>query len=337
MACTSGRARLLTLRLGFPFAPVAVELRHLRYFIAVAEASSFTRAAEALGISQPTLSQQIKQLEAEIGVPLFHRLARRAELTTAGEAFRPYCDRVLKELDAGLTAVSEIAGLMRGTLHMALFHSFSSSLLGPVMSQFALRYPGVRVIARLLPRLEMERELRTGALDLAVAYVSEDTEHIIAETLFQEELVLVVGTRHPLARRHHVPMRVLADLDLVLLTQEFGARQTLDRFFTSTRASPHIVLEMNAIEPILSTVRGTSLATVLSAGAIGSTTGLHAVRLTDPAPGRQAAILWRREGHRSPAALRMAEMVRAAYRTPRRIAEARSRVPVARAARSNDG
>lgn len=123
--------------------------------------------------------------------------------------------------------------------------------------------------------------------------------------------MLAVGKRHALAKRKSVPMRALADLDLVLLTQEFGARRVVDRYLAAAHLQPRVVLEMNAIEPILATVRGASLATVVSAGAVGS--GLHAIRLTDPTPRRNAAILWRRDAHPSPAARRMAEMIRAAY------------------------
>lgn len=291
-----------------------MELRHLRYFVTLAETRSFTRAAERLGISQPTLSHQVKQLEALLGTVLFDRLARSADLTAAGRVFKPFCERILKELDAGVLAVSELEGLMRGTLQMAVFHSFSTSLLGPVLSQFAAQYPGVHVVARLLPRVEMERDLVEGKLDLAVAYASDNNEHIVAEKLFEEELVLVVGSTHPLASRTKVPMHALADLPLVLLTQEFGARQLIGRFFDTTGVTPHIVLEMNAIEPILSTVQNAPLASVLSAGAVGKTAGIRAIRLVDPTPRRFAAILWRREGHRTAAATRMADMIRAAYR-----------------------
>jgi LysR family transcriptional regulator, cyn operon transcriptional activator len=289
------------------------ELRHLRYFLAVADCKSFTRAAEQLRISQPTLSHQIRQLESRLGTVLFQRFARRAELTPAGEAFKPYCDKTLNELNDGITAVAELEGLVRGDLRLAVFHSFSSSLLGPVLADFTLRYPGVRVVARLLPRVEMERELLTGNLDLAVAYAS-DTEHIVAETLFEEELVLIVGRKHALARRATIPMRALADLSLVLLTQEFGARQFVERFFAGERLVPRVVLEMNAIEPILSTIRQAPLATVLSRGVISNRSDLHAVRLTGPTPRRSCALLWRRGGYRTVAANRMADMIRAVYR-----------------------
>jgi LysR family transcriptional regulator, cyn operon transcriptional activator len=165
-----------------------------------------------------------------------------------------------------------------------------------------------------VPRLDMERELINAELDMAVAYVAGDNDQIVAEPLFEEELVLVVGSKCPQAGRKSLPMRELAKLPLVLLTPEFGARQFVDRFFSETGQHPHVVLEMNAIDPILAVTRNSGLATVLSPGAILDASGLHIVRLTDPAPKRKVGILWRRNGHRSAAALRMAEMIRAAYR-----------------------
>jgi LysR family transcriptional regulator, cyn operon transcriptional activator len=290
-----------------------MELRHLRYFLAVADVRSFTRAAEKLHVTQPTLSHQVKQLERLIGTVLLERGGKEVELTAAGRLFKPYCERILKEIDASALAVSELEGLMRGTLRMAVFHSFSHSMLPPILSEFALRYPGVHVTARLVPRADLERDLINGELDMAVAYIAGDNEQLVAERLFDEELVLVVGSKHPLAGRKSMPMRELAKLPLVLLTPEFGARQFVDRFFADNNLRAHVVLEMNAIEPILATIRNSGLASVLSAGAIVEPGGLQSVRLTDPAPKRTVGILWRRNGHRSAAAQRMAEMVSAAY------------------------
>ena len=290
-----------------------MELRHLRYFLAVADARSFTRAAEELHVTQPTLSHQIKQLETLIGTVLIERAGKEVGLTAAGELFKPYCERILKEVDESRLAISELEGLMRGSLRMGVFHSFSNSLLPPVLAEFALHYPGVHVTTRVVPRLELERELANGALDLAVAYVFEDSDQLAFEPLFDEALVLVVGTKHVLAGRDRLPMRELAELPLVLLSQEFGARQFVDRFFAGQGLKPHVVLEMNAIEPILATIRNSGLASVLSAGAIVDTSGLQMVRLTDPVPKRNVGILWRRNGHRSAAAQRMAEMIKAVY------------------------
>jgi LysR family cyn operon transcriptional activator len=303
-----------------------MELRHLRYFLAVADTHSFTRAAERLHVTQPTLSHQIKQLESIVGTVLFDRSTKEVELTAAGKLFKPYCERILKEIESSALAISELEGLMRGTLRMAVFHSFSHSMLPPIMSEFALRYPGVHVTARLVPRSEMERDLLNADLDMAVAYVAGDNDQIVSEHLFDEELVLVVGSKHSLAGRKSIPMRELAKLPLVLLTEEFGARQFVDRFFTGAGLSPHVVLEMNAIEPILATIRDSGLASVLSAGAIVDMSGLRSVRLTDPAPRRMVGILWRRNGHRSAAALHMAEMIRAAYGQKEKAAPRRKRL-----------
>jgi len=290
-----------------------VELRHLRYFLAIADARSFTRAAERLHVTQPTLSHQIKQLEHLVGTVLFERSTKDVELTAAGHLFKPYCERIIKEIESSAIAISELEGLMRGTLRMAVFHSFSHSMLPPILSEFALRYPGVHVTARLVPRLDMERDLVNAELDMAVAYVTDDNNQIVADRLFDEELVLVVGSKHPLAGRKGIQMRELAKLSLVLLTPEFGARQFVDRFFSDAGLQPHVVLEMNAIEPILASTRDSGLATVLAQGAIVDSKGLCTLRLTDPAPKRTVGILWRRNGHRSAAAQRMAEMINAAY------------------------
>jgi LysR family transcriptional regulator, cyn operon transcriptional activator len=290
-----------------------LELRHLRYFLAAADTRSFTRAAERLHVTQPTLSHQIKQLESVIGTVLFERNTKQVELTAAGRLFKPYCERILKEIESSALAISELEGLMRGTLRMAVFHSFSHSMLPPILAEFALRYPGVHVTARLVPRIDMERDLINGDLDMAVAYVTDDNEQIVADRLFDEELVLAAGSKNPHAARKSMPMRELAELPLVLLTPEFGARQFVDRFFSKARLQPHVVLEMNAIEPILATIRNSSLASVLSAGAIVDASGLRIVRLTEPPPRRTIGILWRRHGHRSAAAQRMAELINAAY------------------------
>lgn len=99
--------------------PFGLELRNLRYFLAVADVRSFTRAAERLHVTQPTLSHQIRQLGSMIGTVLFERSTKDIELTAAGRLFKPYCERILKEIESSALAISELQGLMRDTLRMA--------------------------------------------------------------------------------------------------------------------------------------------------------------------------------------------------------------------------
>ncbi|OZI18893.1 transcriptional regulator CynR [Bordetella genomosp. 9] len=291
-----------------------MELRHLRYFLAICEAKSFSRAAERLHVTQPTLSHQIQQLEEQLGTRLLERRGNRTEPTAAGEVFRVHAAQALQDVAAGVMAVHELEGLIRGSLSVAVFHSFSNTRLPAVFADYASRYPGVRIVARQLSRHDMEKELLGGRLDCAIGYLEPaDDAQIEAQTLFDEALVLVVGARHPWAGRRSIPMKRLAELSLVLLTPEFGARSYLDDYFASIGVTPHIVLEMNAIDPILATIRDTALATVLPQGAVGDTRRVRAVRLTEPVPRRRAAILWRRHGTRSAAATRLAEMLAAEY------------------------
>lgn len=290
-----------------------MELRHLRYFLAICEAKSFSRAAERLHVTQPTLSHQIQQLEEELGTRLLERRGARTEPTAAGDVFRVHAAQAMQDVAAGVMAVRELEGLIRGNLSIAVFHSFSNTRLPSVFAEYAARYPGVRIVARQLSRSDMEKELLGGRLDCAIGYWEPADAQIEAQALFDEALVLVVGTRHPWVKLRSVSMERLAELPLVLLTPEFGARAYLDDYFARIRATPHIVLEMNAIDPILATIRDTALATVLPQGAVGRAQQVRIVKLKDPVPQRRAAILWRSHGTRSAAAVRLADMLVAEY------------------------
>ena len=106
-----------------------MELRHLHYFLSIAETSSFTRAAASLHVTQPTLSHQIRQLEREIGKPLFDRMGRGVRLTEPGKVLQDYARRAIKEIQSGLRAVAELDGLVHGKLAVGVFRTYSSSPL----------------------------------------------------------------------------------------------------------------------------------------------------------------------------------------------------------------
>ncbi len=127
-----------------------MKLRHLRYFLAVADCLSFTRAADQLHVSQPTLSHQVKALEEDIGSTLFDRVGRKVYLTPSGETLREYAHNVLNAITSATVAISELEGLTRGTLAIGVFESFSGSLLPPLPAQSPRLYPGGRATVRQL-------------------------------------------------------------------------------------------------------------------------------------------------------------------------------------------
>lgn len=289
-----------------------MELRQLRYFLAVADSLSFTRAAAELHLTQPTLSQQIKQLENSLGTQLFDRVGRKVRLTEPGVIFRQHAERALKEIHSATEALTELQGMVRGTLSIGVFQSFNSSLLPPILAEFSATYPGVSVTVRQLPTGDMEQCLATGALDIGIAYAPPASDRILAEKLFKEELSLVVGARHPCARRREIHIRELRDEPLILLSPEFPSRRLLAECFAAAGCEPRIRIEINSTDAILATVKCSQLATIQTRRMASAFPGLHCVRLK-PRLTREVAIFWRKDGYRSAAARAAADMIRKAH------------------------
>lgn len=289
-----------------------MELRHLRYFLAVADSLSFTRAAAELHLTQPTLSHQIKQLEQHVGTALFDRIGRKVRLTAPGAIFRQHAERALKEITSATAALAELEGLVHGTLAIGVFQSFNSSLLPPILAEFSAVYPGVNVTVRQLPTGEMEDRMIKGELDLGIAYGPPKSDRIDAEKLFDERLMLVVGDRHPYARRREIHIKDLRDQPLIMLTPEFPSRKLLAECFNSVGYRPRIRIEINSTDAILATVKCSQLATIQTERMAMTFSGLHCIRLK-PELTRTVAIFWRREGYRPASARAAADMIKKAY------------------------
>lgn len=167
-------------------------LRHIRYFLAVAEQGNFTRAAEALHVSQPTLSQQIKQLEENLGTPLFDRSGRTVRLTDAGMAWMRYARLALQDLEAGTRAIHDVATLERGNLRLAMTPTFTAYLVGPVIDAFYRQYPGVSVSIHEMTQDRIEALLAEDRLDVGIAFSQAQSVDIVAEELFTESLNMMV-------------------------------------------------------------------------------------------------------------------------------------------------
>lgn len=281
---------------------IQVELRHIRYFLAVVEESHFTRAAERLHVSQPTLSQQIRELEAELGAPLFDRIGKRVRLTAAGEIFREHAQRAAKEIEEARVAISELEGLKRGEIIVGVVQTVNTYLIPGVVARFSAAYPSIRVEVRELASGQIEAGIIAGSLNLGIGFVPPQDEKIEAERLFGEDLVLVVPSGHRLAERKRVRMRELDGEPLVMLSPAYCTRRLVDESLRESGARPRIMVEMNTIDGILATVREGGAATVLPALAAQGTSGVRAVALTEPTPRRAVGLMWLRGGYRHAAA-----------------------------------
>lgn len=287
-----------------------MELRHLRYFSAVADTLHFGRAARRLHVSQPTLSQQIRQLEEELGSPLFERTRNAIRLTQAGELFRTYASRALEDVDAGRMAVGALRGLATGALRVGYPPSMRGVVV-PALAAVLRRHPGLALSAEEAIVRRLERRLSDGKLDVGLGYSPARLPDLDAEPIFDSRLALVVGRGHALAGADSVGPKQLVGEPFALLSPGLRVRTRVDGWFATMRLAPRIALESNAVGTVLAIVRAGLAVTVLPEPRLSDAERLVVKRLS-PAPRSElAALLWRKGAPRTPAAELFAAEVRA--------------------------
>ena len=273
-----------------------MELRHLRYFVALADCRSFTRAAERTHVTQSTLSHQIRQLEDEIGQPLFERIGRRVVTTEAGELFLAFASRALKEVDQGIAMLKPGGGNLTGQVRIGATHTFNIGLIPECVALFLARHPTVQIGVEELAAEQIVARLRAGELDIGIAYRPSDPTDLWFEPLYHEEMVLVVGDAHPLAGRKRIRMVELHQQRLVLLPSYFATRRLLDECFLASGAEPVVVAEMSTIAPMLGLVLRMPIAAIVAINAVPKAmSGLQMIPIESPTPVRTPGILWQRE------------------------------------------
>lgn len=198
-----------------------MELHQLAYFVAVAERLHFSRAAEALHVAQPAVSQQIRKLEAELGQQLFHRMKRRVALTPAGEALLPWARRILADVAAARAEVQELSGLVKGRLAVGATPSVSTHLLPPLLSEYHRRHPGIEFRVREAGSRDLVQQLEAGELDLAIIILPVGHPMLETVPLLEEELVVAVPPGHRLAGREAVRLVELRSEPFVLFREGY--------------------------------------------------------------------------------------------------------------------
>ncbi|AXF03994.1 LysR substrate-binding domain-containing protein [Paraburkholderia hospita] len=286
-----------------------MELRHLRYFAALAEQLSFTVAAQKVHVTQSTLSHQIRQLEEELGCRLFEREGRRVTMTEAGELFLERVRNALREVDEGVSTVRYAAEEMTGVVRIGATHTFNLHIIPRCVSLFLDRHPSVRVDVLEMTGDGIAQALLRGDLDIGVTYKPNDALPLRFEPLYTEEMMLAVGLRHPFAKRRFVRVSELHLQRMVLLPRSFSTRVLLDESFRMANAAPVVVAEMNAIAPMIELVRETDIATIVSTHALRRE-DVKLIPLESPTPVRSPGLLWRRDEARTPAARSFASIVR---------------------------
>jgi LysR family hca operon transcriptional activator len=199
-----------------------VELRHLKYFVAVAEELSFTRAAARLKTAQPSLSQQVRQLEKHVGAQLLDRSRHHVALTNAGRIFLQQARDILGRVEHARRLARQAADGQAGELSVGSFPSADVRILAPLRALVAAHLPDLRMTLHSKYAMDPVSGLTSGALDVAFMRGPVEAEGLDSCELVTEKLVIVLPTHHPLARRKRIPVRSLDDLPCITLERSFS-------------------------------------------------------------------------------------------------------------------
>lgn len=227
-----------------------LDLRQLQSFTVVADLLNFTRAAEALGYAQSSVTAQIRTLEEEVGYPLFDRLGKRVILTEAGRRFRPYASQILALAGEAQQATQE-ADHFRGTLRIGAAESLCVFRLPAVFRQYRARYPKVQIQLQAGGCQALRDDLRSGALDVAL-FLDDPREEadLVLRPLIQEPISLVAYPWHPLASAEKVLPEHLVGQSLIHTEAESTYRVQFDKIIARAGVEPVSVMEFNSIEAI---------------------------------------------------------------------------------------
>lgn len=227
-----------------------MEIRQLRYFLDIAGTEHLTQSAENLFVTQSTLSHGLRQLEEELGVSLFDRLGRGLRLSQAGEEFRGYASRSLKEIEAGRMALAGLSELQFGKLTIGVFPTFLNTVVPATVAAFAKAHPQLTIEVKDLRAGPIEDLLVRGDLDMGIGFHPSKHTDIEVEPLFDERMVLVVGKTHPLADRRSISLRQLAGLPLALLPRSFATRGLIDISLRKAGVEPSVSVQMESVEAL---------------------------------------------------------------------------------------
>lgn len=194
-----------------------MELRQLEYFLAVCKELHFTRAAEKLNIAQPTLSQQIKSLEDELGVPLFDRTGKKIVLTEAGQILFTHCERIFDEILESQAAIRELHRLQRGKLTIGALPTCATYLLSDAVLTLKKSYPNIHLTMYDFSNKDIINKVLNNELDLAVTFLPVENNELHSIPLITEDLVLAVPCHHPYSKENIIPLKKLENEKFILL------------------------------------------------------------------------------------------------------------------------
>jgi DNA-binding transcriptional LysR family regulator len=282
-----------------------MDLRQLRYLVALADERHFTRAAAREHVAQPALSQQIRKLEEEVGVALVERTTRKVSITQAGELLVARARRILSECNAAHAELEALRGILTGHVSVGAMHTMGPIDVSLALAIFHQRHPGVELTVLEQSSEELAEMLRDDVLDLAYLSVTERIEShgLGLHQLVSEEIVVILPRPHPLGKRSGVRMSELAGEQFISYREGSRLRELLNRAGREAGFDPQVMLESNESRRIRRLVaRGMGVAILPRSDTEGAGADVAVVKLDQPALTRDITLAWR-QGRRHPPAV----------------------------------
>lgn len=286
-----------------------MELRHLTYFVAVAERLNFSRAAEAMHVAQPAISQQVRALEKELGVQLFDRLGKRVALTEAGQAFLPHARRILAAVEAAENEVRERAALARGTIILGAPSTVSTHRLPEQLTRFKRQYPGLEVTLREAGTETLIKLIETGQVDLAIVVSDVLPAVMDVAPYLDEHYVLAVSAKHALGKHRTVRLADLSAEAFILFPEGYKLREVTLSACRRAGFEPKVALDGGAMQSALEFVAAGLGVALVPELAWGGTKHIRKLRITDQDLRRALGVVWHKDHYLSPAARALREFL----------------------------
>ncbi|MFF2177511.1 LysR family transcriptional regulator [Lysinibacillus sp. NPDC058147] len=278
-----------------------LEIRHLHYFMAVCEELHFTKAAEKLGISQPTLSQQIRVLEDEVGMPLFDRIGKKIVLTEAGTLLLSYGTEILDTLQNVKDAIKDLQDMKSGHIRIGIMPSDLDYRITQLVIDFHEKFPKVKL--KIMSSIEIVRQVLENEVDIGIGINVLPNDRLVTIPLCREEYVLTVSKEHPMANRESINIAELKNLPVIMYPEGFFGREIVEETVKKHGFQLNSVLETSSVTSIINLVKANIGATVQPYPLIKEMNDptLHIIHIEDEAPSRSLSIIYRVERYLSQA------------------------------------
>ncbi|CDM66657.1 LysR family transcriptional regulator [Pyrinomonas methylaliphatogenes] len=300
-----------------------MEMHQLRYFVAVAETGSFSRAAERCHVSQPSLSQQIMKLEARLGQRLFDRLGRRVVLTDVGRLLLDHATAILAEVEQVERQIREATHTVQGKLAIGAIPTVAPYLLPSTIELFLRRYPEVEITIQEEVTHQLLAATIAGEIDLAIVALPVSDSRLRVEPLFTEPLLLAMPRGHRLAKRKRVRIEDLKKERFILLSEMHCLGEQVSNFCRQHEFEPRVACRSAQLPTILSLIAAGQGVSLIPAMAKESDKSRRRVYrpLSDPIPSRTIAVVRHRLRHQTPAMRQFVQLLK------KRAGDARASAP----------